>query len=121
MQLYNHTLLIVVKSGTFLVKLNHNDYKSFKIDALRIIMDMGNEVNAQIALNSLGWETLKVQRTKAKAKLMFKILNMSGPKSLTDLFTYKNENTHYCLRDNEITLVLQQPRTNSMKKSFMFN
>jgi hypothetical protein len=36
-------------------------------------MDMGNEVNAQIALNSLGWETLKVQRTKAKAKLMFKI------------------------------------------------
>ena len=34
----------------------------------RIIMDMGNEVNAQIALNSLGWETLKVQRTKAKAK-----------------------------------------------------
>jgi hypothetical protein len=49
----------------------------------RIIMDMGNEVNAQIALNSLGWETLKVQRTKAKAKLTFKILNMSGPKSLT--------------------------------------
>jgi hypothetical protein len=49
----------------------------------RIIMDMGNEVNAQIALNSLGWETLKVQRTKAKAKLMFKILNKSGPKSLT--------------------------------------
>jgi hypothetical protein len=32
---------------------------------------MGNEVNAQIALNSLGWETLKVQSTKAKAKLMF--------------------------------------------------
>ena len=47
----------------------------------RIIKDMpGNEVNAQIALNSLGWETLKVQRTKAKAKLMFKILNKSGPK-----------------------------------------
>ena len=66
-------------------------------------------------------KTLKVQRTKAKAKLMFKILNMSGPKSLTDLFTYKNENTHYCLRDNETTLVLPQPRTNSMKKSFMFN
>ena len=84
-------------------------------------MDMGNEVNAQIALNSLGWETLKVQRTKAKAKLMFNILKKSGPKSLTDLFTYKNENTHYCLRDNETILVLPQPRTNSMKKSFMFN
>ena len=68
----------------------------------RIIMHMGNEVNAQIALNSSGWETLKVQ-------------------SLTDLFTYKNENTHYCLRDNETTLVLPQPPTISMKKSFMFN
>jgi hypothetical protein len=82
---------------------------------------MGNEVYAQIALNSLGWETLKVQRTKANAKLMFKILNKSWPKRLTDLFTYKNENTHYCLRDNETTLVLPQPRTISMKKSFMFN
>ena len=68
------------------------------------------------ALNSLGWEILKVQR-----KLMSKILNMSGPKSLTDLFTYKNESTHYCLRDNETTHVLPQPGTNSMKKSFMFN
>jgi hypothetical protein len=37
MQLYNHTLLIVVKCGTFLVKLNHNDYKSFKIDALELL------------------------------------------------------------------------------------
>ena len=56
--------------------------------------NMGNEVNTQITLNSLGWETLKVQRTKAKAKLMFKILNKSGSKRLTDLFSYKNENIH---------------------------
>jgi hypothetical protein len=27
---------------------------------------------------------------------------------------YNNENTHYCFRDNETTLVLLQPRTNSM-------
>ena len=37
MQLYNHTLLIVVKCGTFLVKPNRNDYKSFKIDALELL------------------------------------------------------------------------------------
>ena len=30
---------------------------------------MNNDVDYTIALNSLGWETLKVQRKKAKAKL----------------------------------------------------
>jgi hypothetical protein len=27
-------------------------------------MDLGNEVNAQIALNSLGWETIKYKELK---------------------------------------------------------
>ena len=42
-----------------------------------------------------------------------------GPKSLTDLFTFKSEKTNYKLRD--CTLCLPQPRTNSLKKSFMFD
>jgi hypothetical protein len=44
-----------------------------------------------------------------------------GPKSLTDLFTFKSEMTNYKLRDVESTLCLPQPRTNSLKKSFMFD
>ena len=54
---------------------------------------MNNDVDYTIALNSLGWETLEVQRKKAKAKLMFKLLNNLGPKSLTKLFTKKREVT----------------------------
>lgn len=38
---------------------------------------------------------LKAQREKAKAKLMFKVLNKMRPKSLTNLFTYKNEILNY--------------------------
>jgi hypothetical protein len=76
---------------------------------------MGNEVNAQIALNSLGWETLKAQRIKAKAKLMFK---KNGKKTFLPTRMRIHIN---CLRDNETILVLPHPRTNSTKKSFMFN
>jgi hypothetical protein len=37
-----------------------------------------NEVNQQTVLNILGWEPLKEQRVKAKAKIMFKTLNNMG-------------------------------------------
>ena len=53
---------------------------------------------------------------------MFKWLNKMGPKSLTDLSVYfKSEMTNYKLRDVESTLCSPQPRTNSLKKSFMFD
>jgi hypothetical protein len=35
---------------------------------------------------------------------MFKLLNKMGPKSLTDLFTFKSEKTNYKHRDVESTL-----------------
>ena len=87
----------------------------------RIITGMSNDADSKIALDALGWEPLNVERKKAKAKLMFKLLNDMGPKSLSSLFSYKNENTHYELRDISNALVLPQPRTNNMKKSFVFD
>lgn len=87
----------------------------------RIIMNMSNDVDHTIALSSLGWESLEVQRKKAKAKLMFKLLNKLGPKSLTKLFTKKCEVTKYDLRNSSTSLHLPQPRTNKMKKSFMYD
>ena len=48
---------------------------------------MGNEVDQQSALSELGWEPFKAQRGKAKAKIMFKILNNMRPKCLNNLFT----------------------------------
>jgi hypothetical protein len=60
--------------------------------AARVITDKNNDVNHSIALRALGWEPLKTERKKAKAKMMYKVLNKMGPKSLTNLFSYKSEN-----------------------------
>ena len=79
--------------------------------AARVIMNMSNDVDRLVALDALDWKPLKM----AKSKLMFKLLNKMGRKSLTDLFTFKSEVTNYKLRDVESTLCLPQPRTNSLK------
>ena len=50
-----------------------------------VIMNMCNDVESTVALNALGSEPLKAERKKAKAKLMFKLLNGMGPKSLSNL------------------------------------
>ena len=49
---------------------------------------MSNDVNHTIALRTLGWEPLETERKKSKAKMMHKILNKIGFKSLTNLFIY---------------------------------
>ncbi len=48
-------------------------------------------------------------------------LNGIGPESLTNLFTYKNKITNYRLRSISSGLCPPQPRTNSMKNSFMYD
>ena len=50
--------------------------------AARITTHVPNEIDQQTVLNILGWEPLKQQRKKAKAKMMFKTLNNMGPNSL---------------------------------------
>lgn len=82
---------------------------------------MPNETDQQTALNALEWEPLQTQRLKAKAKMMFKVLNNMGPNSLHELFTYKDELFHYNLRESHSSVCLPKPRTNCMKKSFMFD
>ena len=52
---------------------------------------------------------------------MYKLLNKMGPKSLPNLFTYKSKVTDYNLRNISSNLCLQQPRTNNMKKSSMYD
>ena len=60
-------------------------------------------------------------RRKAKAKLMYKVLNKMAPEPLTKLFTYKNEITNHKLRNISTSLCVPQPRTNNMKNSFMYD
>ena len=85
--------------------------------AARIISNMSNNEDHSFALRALGWEPLHIIRKKAKARMMYKTLNKLGPESLSSLFTYKNEITHYKLRNTSSGLCLPKLRTNSMKVS----
>ena len=89
--------------------------------AARIIMNMSNDVHYSVVLQALGWKTLEAERKKAKAKMMYKLLNNMGPQSLTNLFTYKDEVTSYNLRNISSSLCLPHPHTNNMKRSFMYD
>ena len=89
--------------------------------AARIIMNMSKDIDHYVALQALGWKPLKTERKKSKSKIMYKLLNKMGPKSLTNLFTYKSEVTNYKLRNISSNLCLPQPRTNNMKNSFMYD
>ena len=82
---------------------------------------MSNDVDHSVALHVLGWEPLDITRKKAKARMMYKTLNNIGLESLTKLFHCKNETTKYNLRNISGSLCVPQPRTNSMKNSFMYD
>ena len=65
--------------------------------------------------------SLKIERKNAKAKIVYKILNEMGHKSLTNLFSYKGEKTDNHLRDTSSKLCLPKPSTNNMKNSFTYD
>lgn len=52
--------------------------------AALIIMNVSNSADNSVALQVLCWKPLE----KYKAKIMYKLFNKMGPKSLTNLFTY---------------------------------
>ena len=89
--------------------------------AARIIMNMSNDVHHSVVLQALGWKTLEAERKKAKAKMMYKLLNNMGPQSLTNLFTYKDEVTSYNLQNISSSLCLPHPNTNNVKRSFVYD
>ena len=79
---------------------------------------ISNDVNHAIDLRALGWEPLKIERKKAKGKIMNKISKKIGPLSLTNLFSYKTE---YHLRDISSSLCLPKPCPDNMRNSFMYD
>ena len=88
--------------------------------AARIILNMSNEIDHSTALHALGWESLKTERKKAKAKIMYKILNKWVQNHLL-IFSHNSEKTDYNLRGISSNLCLPKPRTNNMKNSFMYD
>jgi shikimate kinase len=65
-----------------------------------------SNVDHSIALCALGWKPLDIMRKKAKATMMYKTLSGIGPKSLTNLFTNKNEITNYRNKVFQVVFVL---------------
>ena len=100
------------------VEVQSKYLKKLQNRAARIISDMSNDVHS-IALCALGWQPLDIMRKKVKARMMYKTLNKIGPKSLTNLFTFKDVITNYSLRNISSGLCLPQPPTNSMKNCLM--
>ena len=60
---------------------------------------MNVDTDHSVALQALGWKASKTERNKGKAKIMYKLLNKMGPKSLTNLFKYKGKKKSCHLRD----------------------
>ena len=85
--------------------------------AARIIAHVPNEIDQQTVLNILGWEPLKQQRKKAKAKMMFKTLNNMGPLIRSKkLFTFKKEILNHSLHGSSSLIRVPKPNNNNMKK-----
>ena len=74
----------------------------------RIITSMPNEVSQDTILNQLKWEPLKLQRKKAKAKIMYKILNNKGPECLKNLFTFRQDMLKHNLRNSTLNVFAMQ-------------
>ena len=53
--------------------------------------------------------------------MMYKTLNTLGPETLSNLFTYKSEETNYKLRNVSSGLRLPQLRTVGIKESFKYD
>ena len=87
--------------------------------AIRVITKSDYYSSADALRGKLGWDDLCTRRKKQKLKLMFKTLNDQSPEYLKDLF--KPFSTDYGLRNCDNKLVLPQPRTDFLKRSFCYS
>ena len=92
---------------TFGEGLSKRLQKLQKKGSARIIIYMSNETPHQEPLKALGWEILEIQRSKAKTKYMFRVVNGMVPACLTDLFTRKQDVTNYSFRGSSTSLQLR--------------
>ena len=72
---------------------------------------MSNDSDHSVALKALDWKTLKIERKKAKAKMMYKLLSKMGLSHLPIYLLIKVRRYSYNLRNISGTLCLPQPRT----------
>ena len=85
--------------------------------AARILMSASYDSNLDDLFRALGW----YQRLEQKSILMFKTLHGMTPDYLRSRFVYRDNARAYRLRNTENKLVLPQPRTDYLKRSFLYS
>ena len=87
--------------------------------AARAITCTSYDIRSTSLLEELYWNKLAINRRKQKAILMYKTINQRTPQYLQEMFTFK-ENA-YSLRDSDNKLIVPQPRTEYLKRSFSYS
>ena len=88
--------------------------------AARVITGATYDVRSKDILTELGWDNLEARRVRQTESYVAKALNNGCPVMINEMFTISNNET-YGLRSNNLTLMLQQPKTNAMKRSFSYS
>ena len=89
--------------------------------AARTLMSASYDSNLDDLFRTLGWRRLYYQRLEQKSILMYKTLHGMTPDYLRSRFVYRDDVSAYRLRNTENKLVLPQPRTDYLKKSFSYS
>ena len=89
--------------------------------AARILMSASYDSNLDDLFRALGWRRLNYQRLEQKSILMYKTLHGMTPDYQRSRFVYRDKARAYRLRNTENKLVLPQPRTDYLKRSFLYS
>ena len=89
--------------------------------AARILMSASYDSNLDDLFRALGWRRLYYRRLEQKSILMYKTLHGMTPDYLRSRFVYRDNVSAYRLRNTENKLVLPQPRTDYLKRSFLYS
>ena len=84
-------------------------------------MSASYDINLDDWSRALGWRRLYYQRLEQTSILMYKTLHGITPDYLKSRFVYRDSARAYRLRNTENKLVLPQPRTDYLKRSFLYS
>ena len=87
----------------------------------RILISASYESNLDDLFRALGWRRLHYQRLEQKSVLIYNTLHGGTPDYLRSRFVYGDNVSAHRLRNTENKLVLPRPRTDYLKRSFLYS
>ena len=103
------------------INITQNDrLQKLRNRAARVIKKSPFEIRSHDILTTLGWDNIAVRRSKHILIMMHKIMHNRAPNYLIDKFSRVVDTTHHNLRNNERNLKLPNPKSEYLKKSFIY-